>query len=221
METVDILIKNANEIITLKGPNKPRIKKEMNNLGIISNGSIAINNGKIVDIGKNLNYKSENTIDAKGKTVMPGFVDTHTHLVFAGSREFELDWKLKGLSYMDILKKGGGIIYTVNETRKAKQAELLKQSKVRLDNMLLHGTTTCEAKSGYGLNTETEIKTLKTVNKLNESHPVDIVSTFLGAHAVPKEYKTEEYVNIVINEMLPKVKGLAKYCDVFCEVVDF
>jgi len=217
METVDILIKNANEIITLKGSNKPRIKKEMSNLGIINKGSIAIKNGKIIDIGKNLKYKSEQTIDAKGKTVMPGFVDPHTHLVFAGSREFELDWKLRGLSYMDILKKGGGIIYTVNETRKANQDELLKQSKIRLDNMLLHGTTTCEAKSGYGLNTETEIKILKSIKKLNETHPVDIVPTFLGAHAVPKGYKTEEYVKIVISEMLPKVKGLAKYCDVFCE----
>lgn len=106
METVDILIKNANEIITLKGLNKPRTKNEMNNLSIIEKGSIAINNGFIFDIGKNLEYKSEKIIDAKGKTVIPGFVDPHTHLVFAGSREFELNWKLKGYSYMDILKRG-------------------------------------------------------------------------------------------------------------------
>lgn len=217
METVDILVKNANEIITLKGPNKPRIKKEMSNLGIINKSSIAIKNGRIIDIGKNLNYKSETTIDAKGKTVMPGFVDPHTHLVFAGSREFELDWKLKGLSYMDILKKGGGIVYTVKETRKANQDELLKQSRTRLDNMLLNGTTTCEAKSGYGLDLESEFKILKTQKKLNDTHSVDIVSTFLGAHAVPKEHKTKEYVDIVINKMLPKINGLAKYCDVFCE----
>ncbi len=217
METVDILIKNANEIITLKGPNKPRTKKEMSDIGIINKGSIAIKDGIIVDIGKNLNYKPKTTIDAKGKTVMPGFVDPHTHLVFAGSREFELDWKLKGLSYMDILKKGGGIVYTVNETRNATNNDLLKQSRARLDNMLSYGTTTCEGKSGYGLNTETELRILKTQKKLNETHPVDIVSTFLGAHAIPKEYKTEEYVKIVINEMLPKVKGIAQYCDVFCE----
>ena len=217
METVDIIIKNANELVTLKGPNKPRTKKEMSNLGIINKGSVAIRDGIIVAVGKNINYKSEKVIDAKGKTVMPGFVDPHTHLVFAGSREFELDMKLKGLSYMNILKKGGGIVYTVNETRKASTSNLLKQSRSRLDNMLFYGTTTCEAKSGYGLNTETELKILKAQKKLDETHPIDIVSTFLGAHAVPKEHKTNEYVDIVINEMLPKIKKLAEYCDVFCE----
>ncbi|KYK23354.1 imidazolonepropionase [Thermoplasmatales archaeon SG8-52-4] len=217
METVDILIKNANEILTLKGPIRPRKKEEMNHLSIINNSSIAINKGIIIDIGKNLNYKAKKTIDAKEKTVMPGFVDPHTHLVFAGSREFELDWKLKGLTYMDILKKGGGIVYTVNETRRASVTDLLKQSRKRLDNMLLHGTTTCEAKTGYGLNTETELKILKINKKLDENHPVDIVSTFLGAHAVSKEYKTDDYVNLVIDEMIPKIKNYASFCDVFCE----
>ena len=217
METVDILIKNANELITLKGPNKPRTKKEMSNLGIIKKGSIGIKDGKIVAVGKNLKLKSATVIDAKGKTVMPGFVDPHTHLVFAGSREFELDMKLKGLTYMDILKKGGGIVYTVNQTRKAKNNELLKQSRARLDNMLFHGTTTCEGKSGYGLNTETELKILKVQKKLNETHPIDIVSTFLGAHAVPMGYKTQDYVDLVINEMIPKINKYAEFCDVFCE----
>lgn len=217
MDTLDILIKNANELITLKGPNRPRIKKEMSNLSIIKNGSIAIKDGFIVDIGKNLKFKAKKTIDAKGKTALPGFVDPHTHLVFAGSREFELDWKLKGLTYMEILKKGGGITFTVNETRKASDKQLLTESRKRLDNMLLHGTTTCEGKSGYGLNLETELKILKVQKELNDTHPIDIVSTFLGAHAVPKELKTEEYVRILINKMLPKINGLAKYCDVFCE----
>ena len=217
METVDILIENANEIITLKGQNKPRIKQEMNNLGILKKGSIAIKDGLIVAVGKNLKYKSETVIDAKGKTVMPGFVDPHTHVVFAGSREFELDMKLRGLSYMDILKKGGGIFYTVNETRKATEENLLRQSKNRFDSMLMHGTTTCEAKSGYGLETETELKILKIQKKLNESHSMDIVSTFLGAHAVPKGYSADEYVDVIINEMFPRLKGLAQFCDVFCE----
>jgi len=217
METVDIIIKNANELITLKGLNKPRKKKEMSNLSIINKGSIAIKDGIVVETGKNLNYKAELIIDAKGKIVMPGFVDPHTHLVFAGSREFELDWKLKGLTYMEILKKGGGITYTVKETRKASDKQLITESIKRLDNMLLHGTTTCEAKSGYGLNVETELKILKIQKKLNETHPVDIISTFLGAHAIPKEHRTNEYVDIVINKMLPKVKELAKFCDVFCE----
>jgi len=217
MVTVDILIKNANELITIKGRNKPRIKKEISNLSIIKSGSIAIKDGNIFEIGKNLKYKAERIIDVKGKTVMPGFVDPHTHLVFAGSREFELDWKLKGLTYMEILKKGGGITYTVNETRKASDKQLITESKKRLDTMLQHGTTTCEAKSGYGLNLETELKILKTQKQLDNIHPVDIISTFLGAHAVPKELKTEEYVDIVIQNMLPKINGLAKYCDVFCE----
>lgn len=217
METVDVLIKNANELITLKGPNKPRTKKEMNNLSIIHKGSIAIKNDKIFDVGKNLKYTAETVIDATGKTVMPGFVDPHTHLVFSGSREFELDMKLRGFSYMDILKKGGGIFYTVTETRKASEASLIEQSIKRLDNMLRYGTTTCEAKSGYGLDTETEIKILKINEKLNKKHPIDIVSTFLGAHAVPEKYSADEYVNIVTNEMIPKIRDLANFCDVFCE----
>ncbi|HDQ16296.1 MAG TPA: imidazolonepropionase, partial [Bacteroidetes bacterium] len=217
METCNILVKNANELITLKGPNEPRTKKEMNNLSIIKKGSIAIKDGKIVDVGKNLNYKGKEIIDATGKVVMPGFVDPHTHLVFAGSREFELDMKLKGYSYMDILKKGGGIFHTVNETRKASEKSLFEQGVKRLNNMLRHGTTTCEVKSGYGLSTEAELKILKINRKLDEKHPIEIVSTFLGAHATPREYSANDYVDIVINEMMPKIKDLASFCDVFCE----
>jgi len=216
-ETVDLFIKNANEIVTLKGPNKPRTKKQMSNLGIIKKASIAIKNGKILDVGTNLNYKAKKTIDATGKTVMPGFVDPHTHLVFAGSREFELDMKLKGATYMEILKKGGGIVYTVDKTRKASMSQLVKESKARLDTMLAHGTTTCEGKSGYGLNTETELKILETMEKLSSSHPVEIVPTFLGAHAVPKEHSTEDYVKLIVDEMLPKASKHAVFCDVFCE----
>ena len=217
MMTVDILIKNASEIVTLKGDNHPRTKKQMSNLSLIDNGSLAINDGKIFDIGKNLKYNAEKTIDAKGKTVLPGFVDPHTHLVFSGSREFELDMKLKGFTYMDILKKGGGIFYTVEKTRKASNDDLIKESKARLDKMLLHGTTTCEAKSGYGLDTKTEIKILNVQNTLNKIHRVDIVSTFLGAHAIPKDVDSDEYIDQIIDEMLPKTKGLADFCDVFCE----
>ena len=217
METVDILLKNANELITLKGPNSARKKEEMGDLSIIKNGYIAVKDSKIVDVGKNLDYNAKKIIDASGKVVMPGFVDPHTHVVFTGSREFELDMKLRRLSYMDILKKGGGIFFTVNETRKATEKNLLRQSKNRLDSMLMHGTTTCEAKSGYGLNTSTELKILKIQNKLNENHKMDIVSTFLGAHAIPKEHSADEYIDIIIDEMIPKMKGLARFCDVFCE----
>jgi len=216
-ETVDILIKNANELITLRGPNSPRKNKEMGDIGIIENGSVAIKNGVITEVGKNLKIKAETVIDAKGKTVMPGFVDPHTHLVFSGSREFELDWKLKGLSYIDIKKKGGGITYTVDKTRKASVDKLFDEAILRLDRMLFYGTTTCEAKSGYGLNTETELKILKVNKKLNDTHPVDIVSTFLGAHAIPKEHNVDDYVKIVIDEMLPKASKYAEFCDVFCE----
>jgi len=217
MKSVDILIKNANELITLQGENTPRKKKEMNDLQIIKKGSIAIKDGKIVDIGKNLKYDAKNIIDASGKTVLPGFIDPHTHLVFAGSREFELDWKLNGLSYMDIKKKGGGISFTVNHTRKASFNKLYNQSKVRLDNMFQHGTTTCEAKSGYGLDIETEMRIIEVQNKLNINHTVDIISTFLGAHAVPENQKLKDYMDIVIDEMLPLVKNNAVFCDVFCE----
>ena len=217
MKTVDILIENVNEILTLKGKNQPRIKSEMNELGIIKKGSIAIIDDRIIDIGRNLQYKAIKKINAKGKIVMPGFVDSHTHIVFSGSREFELDMKLNGFSYMDILNKGGGIYYTVNKTRKSNIIDLIEQSKFRLNKMLEYGTTTCEGKSGYGLNLETELKILKAQKILNESHPIDIISTFLGAHAIPNEYKIDDYVDLIINDMIPQVSKYSKFCDVFCE----
>lgn len=217
MESVDILITHASELLTLKGPVKPRSQKQMKNLGIIKNGAVAIKNGQILDVGKNLRYKADTVIDASGKLVMPGFVDPHTHLVFAGSREFELDLKLAGVPYMEILKRGGGIFYTVKQTRNATSTRLLEESKKRLETMLLYGTTSCEAKTGYGLDVQTELKLLKVQKKLQETHPMDIVSTFLGAHAVPSNQQSNEYVRLVIDEMLPKTKGLARFCDVFCE----
>jgi imidazolonepropionase len=217
MKTADLIIKNANEIVTLKGPNKPRIKEELSQLSIIKNGSLAIKDGKIIDIGKKLNYNSKKIINAKDKVILPGFIDPHTHLVFAESREFELDMKLKGFTYMDILKKGGGIVYTVEKTRKASNEELITQSVNRLDTMLKYGTTTCESKSGYGLEIKTEKKLLKVQKKLNENHPIDIISTFLGAHAVPNNLNSDEYTDIVVEEMIPEIKHLAKFCDVFCE----
>jgi len=217
MDEVDLIITHANELVTLSGGNKPRIKNEMNDLGIIIDGSIAIDKGYIIEVGKNLEYDAKKTIDASNRIVTPGFIDPHTHLVFGGSREFELDWKLHGLSYMDIKKKGGGIDYTVSHTRKASFESLYQQSKRRLDTMLTYGTTTCEAKSGYGLNVETEQRILDAQNQLNKDHTVDIISTFLGAHAVPKEMGDEEYVDLVINEMIPMAQNRAQFCDVFCE----
>jgi imidazolonepropionase len=217
MESVDLLITNASELVTLKGSKKPRKKEQMKRLSIIKNGSVAIKEGRIVDVGRKLRYKSDETIDASGKLVMPGFVDSHTHVVFAGSREFELNLKLAGFPYIEILKRGGGIFYTVRETRKATSSQLLEQSRKRLDTMLRFGTTSCEAKTGYGLDVETEIKLLKVQKKLQKSHPMDIVSTFLGAHAIPKGQRASEYVRTVIEDMIPRTKGLACFCDVFCE----
>jgi imidazolonepropionase len=217
MESVDLLITHARELLTLQGPKKPRIRGQMKNLGIIKNGSIAIQNGQIVDVGQNLRYKAETVIDASGKLVMPGFVDPHTHVVFAGSREFELDLKLAGVSYMEILRRGGGIFYTVEKTRKASPVQLLQQSKKRLDTMLRYGTTSCEAKTGYGLDVKNELKLLRVQKKLQETHPMDLVSTFLGAHAIPKHMQVNEYIRTILSEMLPKTKGQAQFCDVFCE----
>jgi imidazolonepropionase len=217
MESVDLLIANASELLTLKGSKKPRTGKLMQRLSIIKNGSVAIRDGLIVDVGQNIRYKSDKTINASGKVVMPGFVDPHTHVVFAGSREFELDLKLAGVPYMEILKRGGGIFYTVNETRKASPTQLLELSKKRLNTMLSYGTTSCEAKSGYGLDVETEMKILKVQKKLQESHPMDLVSTFLGAHAIPKHQRADEYIQTVTTEMIPRIKDLARFCDVFCE----
>jgi imidazolonepropionase len=217
MQSVDLLITHASELLTLNGPRTPRIREQMRNLGIMKNGSIAIQDGRIVDVGRNLRYKAEAVIDASGKLVMPGFVDPHTHVVFAGSREFELDLKLAGVPYMEILRRGGGIFYTVEKTRKASPAQLLLQSKKRLDTMLRHGTTSCEAKTGYGLDVNNEMKLLKVQQKLAETHPMDLVSTFLGAHAIPKQMKANEYIRMILEEMLPKTKGLARFCDVFCE----
>jgi imidazolonepropionase len=189
----------------------------MKNLGIIKNGSIAIQNGQIVDVGRNLRYKAETVIDASGKLVMPGFIDPHTHVVFAGSREFELDLKLAGVPYMEILRRGGGIFNTVEKTREASSAQLLRQSKKRLDTMLRYGTTSCEAKTGYGLDVKNELKLLRVQKRLQQTHSMDLVSTFLGAHAIPKHMQANDYIQTILYEMLPKTKGLAQFCDVFCE----
>jgi imidazolonepropionase len=228
-EGVDLLIKNASELVTLSGDNQTlRIKKQMVELGIVKGGAVAVLDGRIVAVGKTeeveqaLDITSDaRVIDAKGKTVMPGFVDPHTHLVFAGSREDELKLKLEGKTYLDILSMGGGILRTVRETRKASKEELLRAAERTLARMMRYGTTTVEAKSGYGLETKSEIKCLEVIKELDEKHVMDIVPTFLGAHAIPPEYKddVDGYVNLVTKETLPEVaeKKLAEFCDVFCE----
>ena len=217
MSSIDLLVKNANEVVTLHGPKTPRIKQQLRDLRILYHADVAMNKGKIIDVGANLSYDAETVIDATGKTVMPGFIDPHTHLVFAGSREFELDMKLKGHTYMDILNKGGGIFYTVEKTRQATKTELINESTARLDRMLHYGTTSCEGKSGYGLNLETEEKILDVQHTLSQDHVMDIYHTFLGAHAVPKNTSIKGYIHLITSEMIPKLKDKAMFCDVFCE----
>jgi len=225
-ESVDLLIANANELVTVAGDSeKPRTGRQMRELGIIKDGCLAVKDGRIIAVGKTLDltkqYRAENVVSANGKTVLPGFVDAHTHLIFAGSREDEFVMRVEGASYLEILGAGGGILKTVRETRKASVDRLADAGMKTLDVMLEHGTTTIEAKSGYGLTTRDELKILEAVRRVNQLHTVDVVPTFLGAHAVPPEYKgnTQGYVDLVVGEMLPKVAAsvLAEYCDVFCE----
>ena len=223
---VDLIIENASELATpVGGSQKPLVGKQMQALRIIKNAALAVKDGKIVSVGKTVSatsaFKATETIDARGKTVIPGFVDPHTHLVFAGSREKEFEMRLKGASYMEIHREGGGILKTVRETRQATENELTYNCKRTLDIMLEHGTTTVEAKSGYGLTIKDESKCLRVIQQVHKAHAVDLVPTFLGAHAIPLEYegKTEDYVNLVVKGMIPSVAGarLAEFCDVFCE----
>lgn len=221
----DILVTNANELLTIEGSESPRTKERMRDLGIIVNGAVAVKDGIIVGVGESdelrrrFSVGKSRIINADGKVVMPGFVDCHTHLIFAGSRENEFEEKIKGTSYIEILKKGGGILSTVRATRRASKKELVAQGLRRLDRMLAYGTTTAEAKSGYGLTVKDEIKSLKAIDALNRTHPIDLIPTFLGAHAIPLEYKgrSNDYLNLIIKEMLPRVANLAEFCDVFCE----
>ena len=222
MRKVDLLIKDANEIVTLKGPRRARKGKEMLDIGLVKRGFVAIDGGRIIDVGEDKpGYEAEEVISAKGKIVLPGFVDPHTHLVFSGYREFELDLKIRGYTYQEIAERGGGINYTVKLTRSASRERLVEEAGERIKNMISHGTTTCEAKSGYGLSLDDEIKILEVNRILADKYPVDIVSTFLGAHAIPEEYadSREKYLDLVVNEMIPEIsrRGLARFCDVFCE----
>lgn len=222
----DLIIENASELATPQGGRqKPLAGTQMQELRIIKNAALAVKDGKIVEVGKTAfvtsAFKAAETIDAGGKTVIPGFVDPHTHLVFAGSREKEFELRLKGSSYMEIHRQGGGILRTVRETRHASEDELIHNCKRTLDIMLEHGTTTVEAKSGYGLTIKDEIKCLRVIQQVREAHTVDLVPTFLGAHAIPLEYegKADDYVRLVVESMIPSVAsaGLAEFCDVFCD----
>ena len=221
------MITNASELLTLRGPRRARTKAEMSDLSLIQDGAVIISDGVIVDVGRTESILREHgskgfdKIDASGKVVMPGFVDPHTHLVYAGSREFELELKAKGKSYMEILEGGGGILRTVRDTRDASPQDLFRESAKRLESMMAHGSTTIEAKSGYGLDKAVEMRMLETVKRLDDEYPVSLVPTYLGAHVVPPEFQGngDAYIDFMIVEVLPEIarRKLAMFCDVFCE----
>lgn len=222
----NIIIKHASEVVTPSGF-KAKKGREMAELTVIRDGAVIMEEGRISMMGRtselpdHLDSERFDIIDANGKTVLPGFVDSHTHFVFGGYRAEEFSWRLNGMSYMDIMLRGGGIVSTVSATRKASFEELVDSGRKRLDSMLSFGITTVEGKSGYGLDRDTEIRQLAAMGELDRTHPVDIAKTFLGAHAVPEEYKgrTEAFLNFVQKTVLREIaeRGLAEFCDVFCE----
>ncbi|MEC9488518.1 MAG: imidazolonepropionase [Halanaerobium sp.] len=220
-----LLIKNAGELITCAG-GAPKRGTEMGELGIIEDGAVTVEDGKITRVGRTgeilrgIREEDFMVFDAKGKPVLPGFIDPHTHFVFAGYRADEFSWRLAGIPYMEIMERGGGILSTVNATRQA-SFDLLKDNGLkRLNSMLTYGVTTVEGKSGYGLDLATELRQVRVMEELNDLHPVDIVITFLGAHAFPPEYKDkrESYISLLIEDILPEVAATgAEFCDVFCD----
>jgi len=207
----------------MAGPKRPRVGSELSELAIIRDGGILILDGRIEAVGPSAEIGKRTSdaevIDARGKVVLPGFIDAHTHLVFAGNRLDDFECRARGDTYEEIARAGGGIWSTVEKTRAANEADLLAQARKHVDWFLLCGTTTVESKSGYGLSVEDERKILRVMRRLNQETPLEIVPTFLGAHAIPRKMHVDEYVDLVVNEMLPRVtsEGLAEFCDVFCE----
>ncbi|GEQ49649.1 imidazolonepropionase [Tetragenococcus koreensis] len=222
----DKILVNFQQIFCPIDMGHPLRGADMNEATIIEKGYIAIKDGKILAVGQgkpDKKFMNANTeiIDYTGKFATPGLIDCHTHLVYGGSRESEFAQKLNGVPYLDILAAGGGILNTVKSTRAASFEKLHKKTAGLLDEMLIHGVTTVEAKSGYGLDWQTEQRQLQVLKELNKDHIIDITATFMGAHAIPVEYKdqSEEFIDLIIEEMLPEVKkeNLAEFCDVFCE----
>ena len=218
-----LAVLHASQLVTLAGPKRPRIGTELSALGIICHGGMLVRDGKIERVGSTdeieTNVGDAEIVDAGGRVVMPGFVDAHTHLVFAGNRLDDFERRARGETYEQISKAGGGIWSTVEKTRTASERDLLAQAKKHANWFLRCGTTTVEAKSGYGLTVEDELKILRVLRQLKKEVPLEIVPTFLGAHAVPRGLSPNEYLDIVVTEMLPRVtaENLAEFCDVFCE----
>ena len=234
MHTVNMIVHNACQLVTCAGTNTPKRGVALGDVGIIKNGALAIEDGIIAAVGTTddilSNYRADKMFDAAQCVICPGFVDPHTHLIFAGNRINEFEMRLQGADYLDILKQGGGILHTMEATRAATEEDLIHGAIKRLDTMLKLGTTTVEIKTGYGLDTETELKMLRVMERLELNHPIDIVPTFLAAHAVPPEFngQPEEYMDLVIDEMLPgaaewytgsifKKRDVPFFVDIFCE----
>jgi len=211
-----LLLRGAAEIVTPPATSQPLAGEAMDKIERHPNTDILIDGDKIVEVGQNLTSDNAEVIDVRGKVIMPGFVDPHTHLVWSGSREHELEWKLKGRTYQEILANGGGILRTVKETRQSEDEELQQESLIRFKNAIKHGSTTIEIKSGYGLEKETEIKQLKVANWLGSLDLAETVITFMGAHALPEGTERRTYILEVI-DMLSDVREFADFCDVFCE----
>ncbi len=234
MPQVDLLIHSAAQVATCASPDGPRRGAAMADVGLIPNAAVAVSDGEIVAVGPSDDllaaYTARQTIDAGGKVVCPGFVDPHTHVVYAGDRVGEFELRIKGATYMEIMRAGGGIVSTMKATRAAPVERLVQESRPRLDAMLALGTTTIEVKTGYGLDTDSELNMLSAIAALDAAHPADLVPTFLAAHAVPPEFKNDPdgYLDLVITEILPraadwhkqaafKIQNSKLFCDVFCE----
>lgn len=229
MKKIDLLIHSAAQICVVPGANGPQRGAHLGELGLIENGAIAVDKGMIVETGPTAvlqsGYAARQEIDAGGRCVIPGFVDPHTHLPWVGARAAEFEQRIAGASYMEIMAGGGGIMSTVRQVRQASVGDLVADNLPRLARMLAYGTTSAEAKTGYGLATDPELRQLDALLALRQRQPVELALTFLPAHAVPAEYngRTDEYVNLVVNEMLPagadwmQQHGVPLFCDVFCE----
>jgi imidazolonepropionase len=224
------LVTNCSQLVTLAGPTRPRVGPELRELSIVQDGAMFVQDRRIVAVGprskiESLAHADTETINAGGRVVMPGFVDAHTHLVFAGNRADEFEMRSAGMTYQQIAERGGGIRSTVRRTRAATQDELVAAGQKHADWFLRGGTTTVEAKSGYGLTVDDELKLLRAVRAVSQTTPLRCISTFLGAHEIPDEYKgrPDDYVDLIVNEMLPFVakEHLAEFCDVFCEAKVF
>lgn len=231
---VDLFIHSAAQLVTCASPDGPKRGAAMLDVGLIQDGAVAAHQGQIVAVGgtKEIQerYTAEKTVDASGKVVCPGFVDPHTHVVYAGDRIDEFELRIRGANYMEIMAAGGGIVSTMEATRRASVEELAAETRPRLEAMLKLGTTTVEIKTGYGLDVNSELKMLQAIEMLAQTSPLDVIPTFLGAHAIPPEYKgrTEAYVDLVVGEMLPQAAAWYQgswfrhhkrpfFNDVFCE----